>query len=76
MRAAIYVPDHGRPRWEQVCMANCTRNDDQVSHVVVGAWTLALTYLEDGTVEVIVVARRDHIPQGGLPGIRVVDEDG
>jgi hypothetical protein len=80
MRAVILVPDddEDRDRWARMCLDDCERAGLAVTQLVVGtgaaAWDQAMSVIEAHLAEVIVVARREHVPPDRVPQLRVVAE--
>lgn len=79
-RAVIYVPA-GREanRWREVCMLYCANRGYEVVGVVtaprnVGRWRDVRAMARRDALDVLVAARRDHLPAGRRPRIEVVEE--
>lgn len=77
----ILVPadDPERDRWTRECLADCEREGVEVTALVTRddpdeGWAEAMRVIESHNAEVIVVARREHVPPDRVPQLRVVAE--
>lgn len=77
-RAIIFVPDDAeRDRWEKICLDECDRRGYLVAALVHGGaekWHDLRTMLTNGEADVLVVARKEHLPPDRIPRTEWVDE--
>ena len=77
-RAIIFVPDDAeRERWEKICLAECDRLGYRVVALVRGGvekWGDLRRMLTSGEADVLVVARKEHLPPNRVPRTEWVDE--
>lgn len=71
--------DPERDRFTRECLADCERAGLEVTALVAytdrdNGWTEAVRVIESHSAEVIVVARREHVPPDRVPQLRVVAE--
>lgn len=78
LRAIIYIPGGlEASRWLLLCMEYIHRCQyTPVAVVRNGDWPSAQRMRDDGQADLIVVARRDHLPADRLPREEVVEEEG
>jgi acetyl-CoA acetyltransferase len=72
VKAVICVPNTDRGRWEAECLAHCTAWGYDVVAVMTagdGAVRDICQMVASGEIDVIVVARFEHLPQDTLPRI-------
>lgn len=71
----IFVPSHvsDYQRWVDDCARHCNGEDHRVLAVVSG-WADAFGYAADGRADLVVAARRDHLPPDRLPRLIVLSE--
>lgn len=74
MNAVLYVPTgHGADRWLTVCAEYAARYRYEVAAVAT-EWDSVVTMLLQGDAQVVVVARRDHLPPMRTPRMEIVTE--
>jgi len=63
-------------QWTRDCLAYCDQEAFPVAAMLIGAsgWNDAMRMILAGEAEVIVVARREHLPPDRVPQLRIVGE--
>lgn len=81
LRAVIYLPDGpDLQRWQHRCMEHLEAHGYELVSVVIddtgGArWASVSTLLLAGRADVVVIARRDHLPPDRLPRFEVANDE-
>lgn len=74
LNAVLFVPTgHGADRWLTVCAEYAARYRYEVT-AVASDWDDVVTMLFAGEAQVVVVARRDHLPAMRTPRMEIVTE--
>lgn len=74
VNAVLFVPTgHGADRWLTVCAEYAARYRYQVAAIATD-WDSVVTMVLQGEAEVVVVARRDHLPVMRTPRLEVITE--
>lgn len=80
LRAVIYVPaGRDADRWQRRCMHHVQRRGYELVAIVAdegdGAqWASVRALIDAGDVEIVVVAKEDHLPPDRLPRPEVAEE--
>lgn len=72
--AIAYVPHDDIEQSTLACLAHADRRGYQVQGVIVGNWEDALSMALEGLVDVVVVARREHLPPEVLPRVEFAED--
>lgn len=72
--AVIYIPSADLKLAAVACLEYVAACGYQMAGIVVGRWNDAQSLALDGTVDVVVVAERSHLPPDRVPRIEVVAE--
>lgn len=74
LKAAIYVPTELAERdlatWRERCITHCLAMGYDIQVVVTGgaaAWDQLQADLREGSIQIVVVGRREHLPPQRLP---------
>lgn len=74
LNAVLFVPTgHGADRWLTVCAEYAARYSYEVAAVAT-EWADVVTLVFAGEAQVVVVARRDHLPGMRTPRLEIVTE--
>lgn len=74
LNAVLYVPTgHGADRWLLVCAEYAARYHYEVA-AIASEWDSVVQLLLQGEAQVVVVARRDHLPAMRTPRMEIVTE--
>jgi hypothetical protein len=74
LNAVLFVPTgHGADRWLMVCAEYAARYRYQVAAIATD-WDSVMTMIRQEEAQVVVVARRDHLPEYRTPRLEVVTE--
>lgn len=74
-RAVIFVPalDPAHVKWVLLCGEYCSKRGYLVI-AIVGVWADTLILVLEKAADIVVTARRDHLPPDRLPRLDVVAE--
>ena len=74
-RAVIFVPslDPAHVRWVLVCGEFCSRRGYLIT-AVVGSWADTIAMVMERAADIVVTARRDHLPPDRLPRLEIAAE--
>ncbi len=74
LNAVLYVPTgHGADRWLTVCAEYAARYRYEVAAIATD-WDSVVTMVLNGEAQVVVTARRDHLPAMRTPRLEIVTE--
>lgn len=74
LNAVLFIPTgHGADRWLTVCAEYAARYRYEVA-AIAHEWDSVVHMLTHGEAQVVVVARRDHLPPMRTPRMEIVTE--
>jgi hypothetical protein len=79
LQAVIFIPASDLQRWAAICLDYCAARKYELAGIVLvdqGGWEAVVDMLHRGVAQIVVVARREHLPRGRVPRIEVTAEAG
>lgn len=75
-RAVLFIPheDPAHDRWVLVCGKYCNSHGYLIT-AIAGCWESAWAMLVDHAADIVVMARRDHLPPDHMPRTEFVEEE-